>query len=49
MRINNNKPIDIYHDQDVLVIHSIWWNYTDASVFRFGKTTRSYMDYEHNL
>ena len=29
----NNKLIDIYHDQDVLVIHSIWWTACKCIVF----------------
>ena len=48
LRNYNKKAIDRYHDQDVLVIDTIWPNLFGFA-FCLGERTRSYMDYEHNL
>ena len=41
---NNSKAIDIHHDQDG---HNLVESPCKCIVF--GKTTTSYVDYEHNL
>ena len=48
LRNNNQKAIDRYHDQDMLAIDKIWTNLFKTA-FCLGETTKTYMDYEHNL
>ena len=45
---NNKKAIHRYDDQDGPVIDTIWPNLFGFA-FCLGETTRSYMDYKHNL
>ena len=48
LRKNNKKAIDRYHDQDELAIDTMWPNLF-GTAFCLRETTRSYMDYNHNL